>query len=145
MTQLHAVPSTEPRPTLDDLAQAHLKAREALAEAQRALQDINDQIIEVVGLKEEGSFGVEGDDYKITTTQPLTRTVDAKLAQDIYRQLPKDLADGIFTWKPSLNLRLYRELSKYQPDYHAAISRAIVTKPGKPQVKVMPIAAPGAA
>jgi hypothetical protein len=99
----------------------------------------------VVGLKEEGSFGVEGDDYKITTTQPLTRTVDAKLAQDIYRQLPKDLADGIFTWKPSLNLRLYRELSKYQPDYHAAISRAIVTKPGKPQVKVMPIAAPGAA
>jgi hypothetical protein len=135
-TNVHTLPGAQPAPTLDDLAAEHLLARETLAAAQEQLNRINERIIAAVGVKDEGSFSVEGDFHKVTTTQPLTRTVDPKLAQDIYRALPKDLADGIFTWKPSLNLKLYRELAKYQPDYHAAISKAIVTKPGKPQVKV---------
>jgi hypothetical protein len=145
MNQFTVVPNDTPQPTLDDLAAEHLAAKQAVAEANARLQAINDRIVEIVGTKDEGSFSIEGGAYKITTTQPLTRSVNKTTAQDVYRQLPQDLANGVFDWKPSLNLKLYRELEKYQPDYHALISKAVTTKPGKPQVKVVEIAGPEAA
>jgi len=92
--------------TLDELAKAHLHAKALLASAKAHLDSINEQIIKTVGTKDEGSFSVEGDNYKITTRQDLRRSVDPKLAMDAYRQLPRDIADAIFDWKPSLNLKL---------------------------------------
>jgi len=146
MTSLNAVPTeAKPQETLDQLAVEHLEAKKAVAEAKARLQAVDDRIVEIVGLKDEGSFSLEVDFHKITTTQPLTRSVNKTTAQEIYRQLPRDLADGIFDWKPSLNLKLFRQLAKYQPDYHALISKAVTTKLGKPQVKVAEIAGPEAA
>lgn len=144
MNQFTVVPN-KPDPTLDELAEMHLQAKRMLDSAKAHLDLINEKIVQVVGTKDEGAFSLEGDFHKITTTQPLTRSVDAKLAKDIYQQLPRDLADGIFTWKPSLNLKLYRELAKYQPDYHALISKAVTTKPGKPAVAVKVVDRPEAA
>lgn len=144
MTQLTVV-SSEKQPTLDELAAAHLEAKENLAAAQAKLNAINEQIVQVVGTKDEGSFSVDGDSYKITTTQPITRSVDSKLAKDVYAALPRDIADGIFTWKPSLNLKLYRELEKYQPEHFKAVAQSVTSKPGKTQIKVAEIQLPGAA
>jgi len=139
------VVSSEKQPTLDELAAAHLEAKENLAAAQAKLNAINEQIVQVVGTKDEGSFSVDGDSYKITTTQPITRSVDSKLAKDVYAKLPRDIADGIFSWKPSLNLKLFRELEKYQPEHFKAVARSVTSKPGKPQIKVAEIQLPGAA
>lgn len=131
--------------TLDDLAAAHLQAKAELDAARARLDAINNQIIKTVGTKDEGSFSVEGDEFKITTRQDIRRSVDPKLAQDVYRSLPRDIADAIFDWKPSLNLKLFRELAKYQADTHALISTAVTSKPSKPSVSVKPIDRPEAA
>lgn len=140
---VHTLPA--PEPTLDDLAAAHIQARENLAAAQEQLNRINDQIVAKVGLKPEGSFSIEGDFHRVTTRQDIRRTVDAKLAQDVYNTLPRDLAEAIFDWKPSLNTKLYRELAKYQPDYHKLISTAVTSKPSKPSVSVKVLDRPEAA
>jgi hypothetical protein len=122
--------------TLDELAEAHAEAKAEVAAAQAKLDQINSAICKIVGTKDEGSFSVDGDSYRITTTQPITRSVDSKLAKDVYAALPRDIADGIFSWKPSLNLKLYRELEKYQPEHFKTVARSITSKPGKPQIKV---------
>lgn len=139
---LNAVPERTP---LDTLATQHLEAKAAVAKAQATLNAINEEIIASIGTKDEGSFSIDCDGFKITTTQSLTRSVDPQLAKDVYMKLPRDIADGIFNWKPSLNLKLYRELDKYQPAHYATIGKAITTKAGKPTVTVKPLANGGGA
>lgn len=134
---LSVAPSIAPaQPTLDDLASAHLAAKQAVKQAQDHLQAINDQIVASVGLKDEGAFSVDCDAFKVTTTQPINRSVDQKLAIDLVRELPKDIGDSLFTWKPSVNLTILRELQKYQPETYTKVSKVITAKPGKPSVKI---------
>lgn len=138
MTQLNAVP-TNPQnnePTLDQLCAILVAEKARLAIQQRNVREAEDALIAHVGSRDEGSFSVTSERYKVTTTQPVRRTVEPKLARDVMRELPADIADAIFTWKPELSLRVYRELEKYRPELHDAVSRAVTSKPGKVSVKV---------
>jgi len=123
--------------TLDSLASEHIAAKKALAQAQSDLDAVNQRIADAVGAKPEGAFSVEGDHYKITTTQPVARRfADEKLARDLWMSLPKDTAEALIQWKPSLSVKVYKELEKYQPETFAKISRVVTSKPGKTAVKV---------
>lgn len=139
-TNPFAVVQTE-QPTVDDLAAEYLAAKQAVHDAQTVLHDIEKRIVYAVGVKDEGSFSVKGDTHKVTTTQPVTRRfTDEKLARDLWQKLPKDIAEALIQWKPSLSVRVYKELEKYQPETFKEISRVVVSKPGKPSVKVEVIA-----
>ena len=122
--------------TLDQLCGVLEFHKAQLKMVQGHIHKAEQAIIDAVGVREEGSFSVNCDAYKVTTTQPVSRSVNADLAKDLMLELPKDIADAIFTWKPSLSVRVYKELEKYQATTFAQISRAITSKPGKVSVKV---------
>ena len=76
----------------------------------------------------------------MTTTQPVNYSVNADAARQVMQSLPRDIADGIFNWKPTLSRKLYNDLGKYQPDTFRMIAPAVTSKPGKPSVKVEALA-----
>jgi hypothetical protein len=134
MQHLNAVPTEEP--TLDQLAANYATEKAKLAAQQRAVRDAEEALIKLVGTKDEGSFTVHSDRYKVTTTQSVTRKVEPSLAKQLYNQIPRDLYAGLFEWKPSLSVKVYREVEKYQPEVFDLVSKAVTSKAGKPSVKV---------
>lgn len=122
--------------TLDDLSAIYLATKENLKRAQQAVDDAAQAIIDKVGVEREGSFTVRCDHYKVTTTQPVTRTVNKTAAIELRREIPEDIWEGMFDFKPSLNVRLFKDCEDLRPDVFKAVCRAITSKPGKPQLRV---------
>jgi len=132
---LTAVPS----PTLDDLAANYLATKENLKRAQEAVDQAAQAVIDAVGVESEGSFTVRCDHYKVTTTQPINRTVNKSLAIDLRREIPEDIWEGLFDFKPSLNVRLFKDCQELRPEVYALAQKAVTSKPGKPQLKIEPL------
>jgi hypothetical protein len=122
--------------TLDDLSAIYLATKENLKRAQQAVDDAAQAIIDRVGVEREGSFTVRCDHYKVTTTQPIARTVNKTAAIELRREIPEDIWEGMFDFKPSLNVRLFKDCEDLRPDVFKAVCRAITSKPGKPQLRV---------
>lgn len=129
-------PAINTTTTLDDLCAEYLQAKAALKLAQQHTDRAAQRIIEAVGLNDEGSFTVKCDGYKVTTTQPINRSLNKSLVHDLRREIPADIWDAMFEFKPSLNVRLFKECQELRPDVHHAVSKAVTSKPGKPQLKL---------
>jgi hypothetical protein len=106
-------------------------------------QDIQNQIdecqaalIEIVGIKEEGSQSFHTDRYLVGTTQGITRTLDRTEVLKLADRLPEDTYKNVFTWKPALDLANYRALKDMAPNLASMVDDAITSKPSKPAVKV---------
>ena len=98
-------PLDDPNATLDDLALLWVEAKGAVLNAQRFLDKVTDRIAADVGTKDEGAFTVHCDHFKVTTNQPINRSVARSEAMDVLRSLPEDIGQAIFTFKPSLNVK----------------------------------------
>lgn len=122
--------------TLDDLCIELDALKGQIAARQKLVAELEQEIAAKVGVKDEGAFSVKCDGYKVTTEQRINRTVNADMARDVASRLPQDIADSVFAWKPSLSLRVYKDLEKYQPDTFREVSRAVTAKPGKVSVKL---------
>ena len=106
-------------------------------------QDIQNQIdacqadlIEIVGIKDEGSQSFHTDRYLVGTTQGITRTLDRTEVLKLADRLPEDTYKNVFTWKPALDLANYRALKDMAPNLASMVDEAITSKPSKPAVKV---------
>jgi hypothetical protein len=106
-------------------------------------QDIQNQIdecqaalIEIVGIKDEGSQSFHTDRYLVGTTQGITRTLDRTEVLKLADRLPEDTYKNVFTWKPALDLANYRALKDMAPNLASMVDDAITSKPSKPAVKV---------
>lgn len=136
-THPHAHPLTAvPNPSLDDLALQYQAAKRMLASAQEAVDLAASDLIKAVGLETEGSFSVRCDHYKITTTQPVNRTVSKAAVLAILREIPEDIGQALFEFKPSLNVKLFKECEHLRPEIYRMACKAVTSKPGKAQVKV---------
>ena len=93
-------------------------------------------LIQAVGVKDEGTQSFNTDNYKISTTGKINRTVDAKKVEEIAQQLPEPLYNRLFKFKPSLDLKEYRYIENNEPQYHKIVSRAVTAKPAKPTLKI---------
>lgn len=125
-----------PNPSLDDLALQYQAAKRMLASAQEAVDLAASDLINAVGLETEGSFSVRCDHYKITTTQPVNRTVSKAAVLAILREIPQDIGEALFEFKPSLNVKLFKECEHLRPEVYHMACKAVTSKPGKAQVKV---------
>jgi hypothetical protein len=134
--QTHPILTPVPNPTLDDLASALLSAKAVLANAQKAVYAAEEALVAVVGAEDEGSFTVRCDGFKVTTTQPITRAVNATALEAIRREFPEDLFQAMFDFKPSLNVRLFKECEHLRPEVWKMACKAVTSKPGKIAVKV---------
>ncbi len=121
---------------LDSLAEGLIRAKRVLALAQEEVRKAETAIVNVVGAETEGSFTVRCDGFKITTTQPVTRTVNKVTALAISRELPPDIFEAMFDFKPSLNVRLFKECEHLRPEIYSQVAKAVTSKPGKIAVKV---------
>lgn len=120
-------------PTELDLA-AHeyecAKAEEARARDVRLAAE--QRLIDLVGLKEEGTEAKKTAYYKVSTTAKLTRTLNMEQAS----MLDPVVFDAIARVKHELDVRGLKSLATSNPDAYRAALRAVTTKPTKPAVKV---------
>lgn len=132
----HPLTAVPPEPDLDQLAFNLANAKMALSAAQEDVREAEVAIIAAVGAEDEGSFTVRADHFKITTTQPISRTVNKTTVLAISRELPPDIFEAMFDFKPSLNVRLFKECEHLRPEIYRLVSKAVTSKPGKIAVAV---------
>lgn len=110
---------------------------EELTEIQQKIADFTDQagelkqaIIEHCGVKDEGqqSF-VIADKWRVTTKREHSRLVDQEQARRLSENLPADIFNDVFAYKPSLKLTGYRAIKDTNPDLIKLIDTAIVSRP----------------
>lgn len=130
------VTSTEPQTSLDELARALQAAKKQLTRAQVAVLYAESAIVSAVGSEDEGSLTVRSDSFKITTTQPVNRSVDKEALEAIRREFPEDLFEAMFDYKPSLNVKLFKECEHLRPEVFKLACKAVTSKAGKIAVKV---------
>lgn len=121
---------------IDSLADRIVQLKGEKQDIQNAIDECQQALIEIVGIKEEGSQSFHTDRYLVGTTQGITRTLDRTEVLKLAERLPEDTYKNVFTWKPSLDLSNYRALRNMAPHLASMVDDAITSKPTKPAVKV---------
>jgi hypothetical protein len=62
--------------------------------------------------------------------------VDKEALEAIRREFPEDLFEAMFDYKPSLNVKLFKECKHLRPEVYALACKAVTSKPSKISVKV---------
>ena len=119
------------------------KNQEALAKAKRIA--IEESIINLIGTKTEGAHTVESNDFKITTTAKMTRTVDQNSASRLREKYGSALFD-ILPVKYSVSVKALKsflysleqggEGARNAYPFADELMKAITTKPAKTSVSV---------
>ncbi len=123
-------------PDLDQLAGRLIQAKTALKLAQETVAAAETAIVQMVGSRDEGAFTVACDNFKVTTNQPINRSVNKTTVEAIRREIPEDIFQAMFDFKPSLNVKLFKECQHLRPEVYDLVARAVTSKPGKVAVKV---------
>ena len=121
---------------IDALADRIVQLKGEKLDIQSQIDECQAALIEIVGIKDEGSQSFHTDRYLVGTTQGITRTLDRTEVLKLADRLPVDTYKNVFTWKPALDLANYRALRDMAPNLASMVDDAITSKPSKPAVKV---------
>lgn len=121
---------------IDALADRIVQLKGEKQDIQNEIDKCQEALIEIVGIKDEGSQSFHTDRYLVGTTQGITRTLDRTEVLKLADRLPEDTYKNVFTWKPALDLANYRALKDMAPNLASMVDEAITSKPSKPAVKV---------
>lgn len=94
-----------------------------------------DALIALVGLKTEGTQVQKTPYFKVSTVQSLTRTLTPD-GEDLIEQEGTAILDQIVRYRPEVSVSGLKALATSNPAVYARVIKAIVTKPGKPSVRV---------
>ncbi len=120
---------------LDQLAHELELAKQEENQAREQRMAIEQKLCDLVGTKDEGSFSVKGDYYKITTVAGFSRVVDAEKWASIRQKLPADIAKLVIRSKLEVDTRQLKSLQQLNPAHYQLVAQAITTKPKKVSVK----------
>lgn len=119
---------------LDELAYRLEVAKEAENEAREARLEIEQELLSLIDLKEEGTSTAAGEFFKVSATTSFTRKITDLVG------LHTVVGDAIFSdlviQKHELSLKTLRGLQQFEPSLALEASRFIETKPSKPSLKV---------
>lgn len=121
---------------INSLADSVLQLQSEEREIKRKIDEQKAALIELCGIKEEGSQSFHTDAYKVTTQQSIVRTVDASVVRALRDRVPEATYENVFVWKPSLDLKNYKALKEMAPNLAAVVDEAITSKPAKAGVKL---------
>lgn len=121
---------------IDALADRIVQLKGEKQDIQNQIDECQAALIEIVGIKDEGSQSFHTDRYLVGTTQGITRTLNRTEVLKLADRLPEDTYKNVFTWKPALDLANYRALKDMAPNLASMVDEAITSKPNKPAVKV---------
>lgn len=124
---------------LDRVAAQLRLAKEREAEATAARLVAEQEVIALMGVKEEGTFVQKGDFFKVTTVGKLNRTLDAEAFEAIKPSIPHSIRDRLVRNKPEIVLSELRYIENNEPEIYKIFSQALTVKPAKPAVSVTSI------
>jgi len=122
---------------LDMAAYALTQAKAAEDAAREHRLACENTLIELVGVKEEGTKSAKTAFYKVSTVGSLTRSLVPN-----WRELFDDDAidaesfSAVLKMEPKLSVSGLKQVATANPEAYRAIARAIVSKPAKVAVKV---------
>lgn len=119
---------------LATLARDWLEAKRDEKKANMRRLDIEAQLAEALEIKSEGARTTHIKGYKITTSQPVTRKVDAKRWEAVKGKL--DPAMWPVKWKLEADATGCKYLANNEPELWAKIADAFEAKPGKIGFKI---------
>ena len=98
-------------------------------------------IIQECGVRDEGeqSFHIEhadGRQFRVKTRQDFSRLVDPEQARNLSENLPAQVFNDVFGYKPSLKLHGYRAIAETNPVLRKLIDTAITSRPLPPRCTV---------
>lgn len=120
----------------EELARAIVVAKQAEAAQTAARRQLEDELIALLGHKDEGSETHRLGAFKITTTARINRSVDADALAKVRDRLPPALLDRLIDYKPSLRKSELTYIQNNEPEVYAIVAPAIIAKPGKASVSV---------
>lgn len=130
---------TAPQPAPLDLASWELMTAKQAEEAARLHRiECEEKVIELVGLKPEGTTSIKTDYFKVATVAGLYRSL-APGGEDLIEKEGTAIMDQIIHYRPEVSVSGLKALATANPAAYGRIIKAIITKPGKPAVKVEPI------
>ena len=118
---------------LNELAALYLEAKEAEARANQTRIEIEEQIIEIMGVKTEGQHSYKTEFFKVVTKGNLSRKVDWAAFEKIK---DKFTVDPPIKTKLELDLSAYKQLEKTDPENYKLMTLCVSTKPNKAGVTV---------
>jgi hypothetical protein len=125
---------------LDTLCLALMRAKENEEQARETRVAIESEIVSLVEARDEGSVTTTGEQFKASVTFTVNRTIDREAVLALRDQVPSALFFRAFDYRPAIVLEGLRYLRNNEPDTYALLAQAITAKPGKPSVKVEPVA-----
>jgi hypothetical protein len=122
--------------TAQELIKARLLVKQKLDALKDELATIDDQLIEVVDPKIEGTTSLVIDGYRLTVIVKINRTINQESLESAYnsKQLPQQIADCV-KWKPELDLKKFRSIENEQ-DYQEILKSIVNQKLAKPSIKI---------
>jgi hypothetical protein len=118
----------------DQLLADWLEQKQIEQAANRARLKIETEIVAAFEVKDEGSTTHKTDAYKVTLTQPVTRSLDADKWNEVKDRLPSNMHPVKIELKADAAGMKY--LAKNEPVLWASVAEAFTTKAGKIGVKV---------
>tara|TARA_R110002096_G_scaffold368233_1_gene561483 strand:+ start:97 stop:501 length:405 start_codon:yes stop_codon:yes gene_type:complete len=122
-----------------DLDQAAFQLQEAKNKLELVRQDVltaEKRLIEIAGVKEEGTTSASGLYFKIKTVAKINRRIDLKELDLLNQTLPQAIISKAFVFKPSIDAKGLRHLELNEPEYYNEITRAVIATPAKISVSV---------
>lgn len=121
--------------TVDQLVEDLIAAKRVEAEANKRRIAIEEQIVKMVGAKEEGASTTElANGMKLTVTGKLTYSADMEKLQEICAKLPQEMRP--IKTKVELDSTGAKYLRANEPAVWAKLSKAITVKTAKTSVEV---------
>ena len=111
-----------------------LRLKEAEKQATEQRREVEDQLLQFVKVKQDGSATTKLDNVTIKVTSRLNRRVDGDLLQDIAAEhgLTEQLG-VLFRWKPDINITAWRSAD---PSITTPLLDAITTSEGRPSFQI---------
>lgn len=95
------------------------------------------ELLELIEPPIEGQRTIYKHGRKITITQKITRKFDAAALTKIRNEIPENLLP--LKVQEALDVKRLNFLQNNEPDTYRTLSRAIVSQPAKPSIKIEPI------
>ena len=122
-----------------EIDQAAFQLQEAKNRLELVRQDVltaEQRIIELAGVKDEGTTSETGAYFKIKTVGKMSRRIDLDALAEIKQHLPAAIIGDVFKDKPTLDIKALRHLELNEPDLYNEVSRAVIAKPAKIAVSI---------
>ena len=117
---------------IDTLALELSEAKHIEEAARLARIEVENRIIAELGIKDEGSQSHKGEQYKITITGKINRTLDIAAWDSVKNHIPEKYWPVKF--KPEIDVTGLKWLRENEAGIYATACQAISAKTGKPSV-----------